>query len=133
MQKGKRDTSGLQVVSRHKGDRSVVTTYLFSVTGSETVERTNYLMERVYTANVPEYKDHWSGRVYEPAHKKGDTEYSRRTETRQKVLCVGGPLAGQRVTKAAGYSAYNAANFNRGRNRQTECRVIFVHDALLKG
>jgi hypothetical protein len=127
MQKGKRDTSGLKVVSRREIKGMVITTFLFSVTGDATVERLNYLTETYYT------RDEFAGIDWRERFKKGEYEYTRRTETKQKFLCVGGPLAGQRVTEAPDYSAYNAANFNRGRNKQTEYRVVFVHDSLLKG
>ncbi len=132
MAKGKRDTFGLKKVSTYDGHKCRVTEYIFSVTGDDTVERTNYLIERRYTEDVPE--DRFSdGRLFERAHTCGEYAYTRRTETKQKFLCVGGPLAGKRVTDAPGYSAYNAATFNRGRNRQTEYRVVFVHDSSLKG
>lgn len=130
----KRDTSGLKVIRRELHDdwcdktipKAVrFTAYLFSITGDATVERTNYLYEREWLKDVPATE-------FEPKRTKGDCKYSRRTETRQKFLCVGGPISGQRVTEAPGYSAYNAANLNRGRNKQTEYRVIFVHDSLLK-
>jgi hypothetical protein len=130
MAKGsKRDTSGLEVIRQFKyGDEANVTEYLFSVTGNGSIERRNYLYEYHFIRD----SDTDYGSVAKDA-KKGDYRYDRRTETKQKFLCVGGPLAGKRVTEALGYSAYNAANFNRGRNRQTEYRVVFVHDSLLKG
>lgn len=134
MPKGKRDTSGLKVISRDRDCyNGKQTTYLYSITGGDTVERTNYLIEFVYTNNVPEQKDKWTGKVWEEAHAKGEYEYTRRTDTRQKLLCVGGPLAGTRSTSATGYHAYNVSAFQRGRREHNQHRCIWIHESLLKG
>jgi len=120
----KRDVTALEVIRRWKfGTEADATVYLFSVTGDERVERRNYLTEFHYTRNVKAVT--WTdGSVMFPARKTGDYVYSRHTETRQKFLCIGGPLAGKRVTEqeAQGYHAYNAA----GRSVKKECRVLLV-------
>lgn len=104
------------------------TEYVFSITGDDTVQRTNYLIEKEYLKNVPERK--WAnGEVWEKEHKKGDFEYTKRTETSQKFLCVGGPMNGLRSTDTIeNYKTYNAA----GWRKDTIPRVILVHTSVLE-
>lgn len=112
------------------------TEYLFSITGNDTIERRNFLCEKEYLKDVPPYiYKGYSGveEIWEKEHKKGDFEYSRRTETSQKFLCIGGQLDGVRAKQedAKGYRDFNAASFNRGRRKDDKNRVILVHESLL--
>lgn len=130
---GKRDTSDLKVLHRRAdiGQGFTAVDYLFSVTGDEFVERKNILTEYCYTKDDTGY---WCPAQKEwilPPHAKGTYSYRKSTETRQKLLCVAGPLAGQRVTTAEGYVAYNVAVNNRRKQQLQAC--IFVHESVLKG
>jgi hypothetical protein len=141
----KRDTSGLKIECKRElhdhyaneetyKNAYATTTFLFSVTGDDTVERTNYLYEKEWLKDVPVSVSKWNPQdIWEPAHKKGDCEYSRSSSVSQKILCVGGPLAGKRVTGAKDYFAFNAADFtSRMSPSKNRCRVIFVHKSCLE-
>lgn len=131
----KRNLSGLERVSTEcsRGAVYTRTVYLFSVTGNAFVERRNFLTEFHYAQDDPGCRDS-SGKFYEwgNPHKKGDYAYGRFTESAQKLLCIGGPLAGSRSTGAEGYESYNAGTNGRGRDK-APYRCVFVHKSLLKG
>jgi hypothetical protein len=69
--------------------------------------------------------------------KKGTREIEevrqyRSKQKLSKMLCIGGPNAG-RVLASPGenYLAYNAAGFNRGRDKDTRSRCLWIHDSLV--
>ena len=49
-----------------------------------------------------------------------------------KMLCIGGPNAGQVLASPGDdYLAYNAAGFNRGRDKDTRSRCVWIHESLV--
>ena len=138
----KRYTKGLKITRKrelHDGYASgkrypkayAITEFLFSTTGDTFIERKNFLIEKEYLRDVPADVSTYDKQVYEPARQKGECIYTRRIETSQRLLCIGGPLDSQRVTDAPGYTMYNAASFNRGRAKNTHTRAVYIHEQIV--
>ncbi len=116
------DTSKMEILSEDKDEHAHRITFLARRTQTEKAEVEHQVFQITY------FKKGSNGQEVDEFYQ------TRQKQTKAKMLCIGGPFAGQvKATPGEDYLSYNAANFSRGRDNpaRSQPRCVWIHESLV--